>query len=154
AHVQADVCVQGDRFEHVAGEAPGEVAPDEVVFLTRRLPAVHDVGPPGEVDDRLRQRLVQANERVAVPCHPAPGPHGLAQGLPDGDRNVSHRVGGADVRVPLGADGEVDEGVLTEGGEHVVVEGHTGGDLGAAPPVQVEFHEHFGFARVAFHRGG
>ena len=69
-HVQADPGVQGDRLEDVAGQGAGEVAADQVVFLAGRLAAVDQVRAAGDVDDGLREGLVEGNGRLAETADP------------------------------------------------------------------------------------
>ena len=65
----------------------------------------------------------------------------LAQRLAEHDRGVLDRVVGVDVGVALGLDGEVDQRVPRERGQHVVVEADAGGDVGAAGAVEVDLDE-------------
>ena len=62
----------------------------------------------------------------------------LAQRLAEHDRGVLDGVVGVDVGVAVGGDGEVDQRVAGERGEHVVVEADPGGDVGAAGAVEVD----------------
>ena len=84
--------VEGDRLEDVAHHRPGEVAADQVVLEPRRLAGVHEVRPAGDVDDRLRERLVERHERVAVARDAAPCRRAPADGLPEHDADVFDRV--------------------------------------------------------------
>ncbi len=66
-----------DRLEDVAHHRAGEVAADQVELEAGGLAAVHEVGAAGDVDDGLRERLVERHEGVAeagdaAPCRRAP----------------------------------------------------------------------------------
>src|SRR5690606_17758423 len=152
--VERDRGVVGDRLEDVTGERPGEVATDEVVLLPGGLPGVDEVGPPGQVDDRLGEGLVHRDPGVAEPRDAALVPERPAQRLTEGDGDVLDGVVDVDVRVAGRPDGEVDERVLAQGGEHVVVEGHRRRDVGPAGPVEVELDDDARLRRRALHTRG
>ena len=64
--VEADISVQRERFEHVAGHRSCEVSTDQVVLLTLRFAAVHHIRAARNVYHRTRKRLVERDERVAM----------------------------------------------------------------------------------------
>ncbi len=65
AHVHADARVVRDRLEHVRRERARKVAADEVRRLPNGLANVHKVRAAGNVDDALRERLVERHHGVA-----------------------------------------------------------------------------------------
>ena len=132
-HVHGEPGVEGDRLEDVAHQRTGEVAADEVVLEAGRLAGVHEVRAARDVDDGLRERLVERHERVAVardaaPCRRAP------RGSPGRARSpTSSTVWCASMSVsPRRAHGEIGERVLRERGEQVVEERHRGVDVADA----------------------
>ena len=125
------------------------VAADRDVRLALGLAGVHAVGAPGHVDDGLHQRLVERHGGVAEAADAALVAERLAQRLAEHDRGVLDRVVGVDVGVALGLDGQVDQRVPGERGEHVVVEADAGRDVVAAGAVEVDLDEHLGLAGLA-----
>ena len=87
-----------DRLEHVPGQRAREVAADQVVLLARGLAGVHEVRAAGDVDDGLRERLVERHGGVAEPRDAALVAERLPQRLADRDRDVLDRVVRVDVR--------------------------------------------------------
>src|SRR5699024_10788313 len=150
-HVQAYAGVEGDRLEHVPGHGTGEVPADEVVLLAGGLTAVYQVGASGNVHHSLGEGLVQWHERIAESGDAAFVPQRLAQGLTDADGGVLHGVVHIHVRITLGAHGQVDQGVLAQGGEHVVVERHGGGHVHGSGAVEIDLHGHGGLRCAPLH---
>ena len=111
------------------------------VLLALGLAGVHAVGPAGDVDDGLHQRLVERHGGVAEAADADLVAERLAQRLAEHDRGVLDGVVGVDVGVALGLDGQVDQRVPAERVEHVVVEADAGGDVGAAGAVEVDLDE-------------
>src|SRR5690625_718530 len=150
-HVQGDRRVVGDRLEDVAGQRTGEVPADEVVLLAGGLTGVHEVGPAGQVHDGLGEGLVHGDVGVPEARDAALVPQRLAQRLAEGDRHVLHGVVDVDVRVTGRLHTQVDERVLAQRGEHVVVEGHGGGDVGGAGAGQAELDDDVRLRRRPHH---
>src|SRR5699024_8192496 len=136
---------------HVPGHGPGEVPADEVVLLACGLAAVHQVGAPGDVHHGLGEGFVQWHERITETGDAALVPERLAQGLADADGGVLHGVVHVHVRIALGAHGQVDQGVLAQGGEHVVVERHGGGYVHHSGAVEIDIHGHGGLRCAPLH---
>src|SRR5690606_20915473 len=88
------------------------------------------------------ERLVERDVRVPEAGDAALVPEGDLERLTQADRDVLDGVVRVDVRVAGRLDGEVDQGVLAQGGEHVVVEGHGRGDVRAPGSVEVDLDEH------------
>jgi len=79
---------------------------------------------------------------------------GLVEGGAQDQRDVFDGVVVINVGVALGGQGEVDQGVLGEVGEHVVEEGDAGGDGGLAGAIKVEVEGDVGFGGFAGELGG
>ena len=97
-------------------------------------------GTPGEVDHDTRQSLVQRHIAVAVTGQSllvAPGP---GQRLADGDANILDRVMGVDVQITSRLNVEVDQAMPRDLVEHVVEEGHAGGEIALAAAIEIETH--------------
>ena len=146
--------VERDRLEGVAHERAREVAADEVVLEAGGLAGVDEVRAPADVDDRLRERLVERDERVAVARDARLVAERLADRLPEHDRDVLDGVVGVDVGVAGRAHREIGQRVLREGREQVVEERHGGVDVAAPGAVQIEVEFDGGFARRAADRRG
>src|SRR5690606_32782626 len=129
-------------------EGAGEVAADQVVLLARGLAGVHEVGPPGDAGDGLRERLVRRHPGGAEAGDADLVPQRLRERLTEAERDVLDRRVGVDGGGAGRAGRAVDQGVLAERGEHVVVERHRGADLGRPRAVEVELDEHGGLARA------
>ena len=149
AHVHRERAVEGDRLEGVPDERSREVAADQVVLEPCGLPAVDEIRPSADVDDGLRERLVERHEGIAVPGDPGLVAECLANRLPQHDGDVFHRVVRVDVGVARGSHREIGERVLREGGQQVVEEGHRRVDVAASGAVEVEVQFDRRFARGA-----
>ena len=145
--MQADTGVVGDGLQHMTHHGTGEVTADEVVNESLGLALVHQVGASGDVDDGMSQGLVQRNAGLAEAADAALVTQGCAQGLTDADGGVLHGVVHVDLGVTGGAHRDVDEGVTPQSGEHVVVEGDSGGDVGLARAVEVDLDDDAGLTR-------
>src|SRR5690606_4329987 len=119
ADMQRDPGVVGEGLEHVAVEdrAVGRagMADDHVCDHHLRLTAVHYVGPPGTVDDGLRESRVHRQRALAEASDAALVAEGLREGLPQDARRALHRVVCLDLAVTRRAHGEVEGAVLAEG---------------------------------------
>ena len=140
-HVQADTGVVGDGLQYVTHHGTGEVTADEVVNESLGLALVHQVGASGDVDDGMSQGLVQGNAGLAETADAALVPQGDAQGLTDADGGVLHSVVHVDLGITGGAQRQIDERVAPQRGEHVVVEGDGGGDVGLARAIEVDLDD-------------
>ena len=127
---------------------------DEVVDEGLGLALVHQVGASGDVHDGVGQGLVQGDTGLPETAYAALVPQRCAQGLADADRGVLHGVVHVDVGIAGGAYRHVDEGVPPQGGEHVVVEGDGGGDVGPAGAVEIDLDDDTGLARGSFDARG
>jgi hypothetical protein len=56
-----------------------------------------------------------------------------------------------DFDVTLGMHGQVEACVAAQGGQHVVVERHSGADVRSTGAVEIEFDDDVGFLGLAFH---
>ena len=144
---------EGDRLEEVAHHRSGEVPADEVELEAGRLADVHEVRATRDVDDGLRERLVEGNEGVAVAGDSALVSEGLPDGLAEHDPGVLDGVVHVDVGVAARAHGEVGERVLREGREHVVEERNRRLDVARAGSVEVHRQVDARFARRALDAG-
>ncbi len=127
-----------------AEEFPDQVhieAPDPVPLEPQ---VVGQPRAPGEIHHRPGQGLVQRAVGVAVAVDPGLVAHRLGQGLAQGDAHVLHRVVGVDRQVPGRGHGQVESPVAGHLVQHVVQEGHAGGVVRPAAPVQGEGHAHVG----------
>src|SRR5690606_37586941 len=97
--------------------------------------------------NRLHERFIKGNERIAIAGDSSLVTQGLTNRLAEDDSDIFDRVVDIDVNVAGGANGEVNQGVLGERGEHVVEERHRGGDLGRAGAVEVQGELDARFAR-------
>ena len=122
----------------MAGHRAGEVAADQDILLALRLALVDHIGSAGDVDDRVRQGLVERDGGIAEAGDARLVTQCLTQRLAEDDRGVLDRVVDVDVDVAGRLDAEVDEGVLGQGGQHVVVERDAGRGVGLPRPVEVE----------------
>ena len=154
SHVHGQRAVERDRLERVPHERSGEVAADQVVLEARGLAGVDEVGPPADVDDGLRESLVERHERIAVSRDARLVAERLADGLPEHDGDVLDRVVRVDVGVAGCAHREVGERVLRERGEQVVEERHRRVDVTAPRAVEIEVEFDGRFARRAADRRG
>src|SRR5699024_7563305 len=105
----------------------------------------------GDVHHGLGEGFVQWHERITETGDAALVPERLAQGLADADGGVLHGVVHVHVRIALGAHGQVDQGVLAQGGEHVVVERHGGGYVHHSGAVEIDIHGHGGLRCAPLH---
>src|SRR4051812_23248225 len=80
--------------------------------------------------------------------------NGAREGLAKGNADVLDGVVAVNVQVALRLDFEVQHAVARDLIEHVLEEGQAGGELGNAPPVQVELHPDLRFLGVAGDFGG
>ena len=144
--------MEGDRLECVADERTGEVSADQVVLEAGRLAAVHEVGAPADVDDGLREGLVERDERVAVPGDPGLVAQRLPDRLTEDDRDVLDGVVRVDVGVARGTDRQIGQRVLGERRQQVVEERHRRVDVAATGTVEVQFELDRGLARRAAQR--
>ena len=85
-----------------------------------------EAGPPGQVDDDPRQRLVERHVRVPVARQPLLVAERLGHRLPQRDADVLDRVVRVDVEVAVRAHDEVDHAVPRELVEHVIEKRHAG----------------------------
>ena len=145
-HVQRDGRVVGERLEDVPGQRSGVVRSDGGWRPVRLV--VDEVGPAGQVDRGLDERLVHRHERVAEPSGPGLVAGGLSERLPERDRGVLDGVMRIDMQVSLDLDPQVEQPVLAERREHVVVETHAGRHVGTADAVEVDLDQHLGLARL------
>ena len=106
--------------------------------------AVHEVGPAGQVDGDLGERLVQRDARVREPPDARLVAQRLAERLAERDRGVLDRVVAVDVQVAGGLGGQVERAVLPELGQHVVEEPDAGGHVDLAGAVEVDLDEDLG----------
>src|SRR5690606_27689026 len=136
--VQSDRGVVGEGLEDVTGQGAGEVPADEVGGLGLALPGVDAVGAAGEVHDGLGERLVQRDQRVAEAGDAVLVAERLAQRLAEHDRGVLDGVVGVDMGITCRRHLQVEAGVGAQRREHVVEEGHGGGDVHLAGAVDVE----------------
>jgi hypothetical protein len=138
ADVQADARRVRERLEDVPGHR-------RVVRADHRRDAlrlgVHDVRPPGQVDGRLHQHLVERHQRVTEPRDPRFVAEGASQRLTERQRHVLDRVVRVDLDVTLTPDHQVEHPVLGKLRQHVVEEPDTGRDIGNPRPVDVELHQ-------------
>jgi hypothetical protein len=70
------------------------------------------------------------------------------QGLAQRDADILNRVVGIDVQVTTGSDVEVDQPVARDLLEHVVKEGHAGGETAAPAAIEIQPDIDPGFERV------
>src|SRR5690625_4793155 len=136
--VQRNRGVVRNRFEYVARERAGEVAPNEVKFLARGLTAVHEVGTPRQIDGGLGQRLIHRNQGLAVPGDASFIAQRLLERLPKHDRGVFDRVVDINIDVTSGAHLQINERVLAERRQHVVIEGNRGRNIGFTRPIEIK----------------
>ena len=99
AHVQRDRGVVGERLEDVPGQRGGVVRADRGRRTVRLV--VHEVGPAGQVDRGLHQRLVHRDQRVAEPAGAGLVAGGLRERLAERDRGVLDGVVRVDVQVAV-----------------------------------------------------
>ena len=97
-------------------------------------------GTPGEVDHDARQGLVQRHVAVAVTGQALLVAPGLGQRLTDGDADILDRVVGVDMEVADGLHIEVDQPVAGDLVEHVIEEGHAGGEFPLSGAIEIETH--------------
>ncbi len=116
------------------------------------LAGVHEVGATADVDDGLRERLVERDEGVAVARDARLVAERLADRLAEHDRDVLDGVVRVDVGVARRAHGEVGERVLGERRQQVVEERHGGVDVTATGAVEVELELDRRLARRAAQR--
>ena len=143
--------------KHVAGHRAGEVTADEGVLLALRLALVHDVGATGDVDDRVREGLVERHRaRHRSGEMPVLSPSASRSAWPSTMAVSSTVWCTSTCDVAGGLDGEVDERVLAQRVEHVVVERTPVDDVGRAGAVEVEpeLDGRLGRARVIAARCG
>lgn len=106
-------------------------------------------GPPGEVDDHPRQRLIEGHVGVAVAADALLVADGLGEGLAEGDADVLDGVVIVDMQVALALDVQVDQAVAGNLVHHVVKEGNPGIEPGLAGPIQVDGDLDLGLQGVA-----
>src|SRR5689334_9493688 len=116
-----------------------------------RLAGVHGVGPAGDVDDGVRERLVHRDPRVAEATDAALVAERLAQRLPQHDRGVLDRVVGVELDVARGVHRQVEGAVLAERVQHVVEERDAGGDVGLPGAVEVDLDDDLRLLGDPFH---
>lgn len=111
AHVQGDPGVDGQRLEHMPvddGVVGHRRTGDGELHHELRFADVDEVRPPGQVDRRMRQRLVHRDERITE----APDALLVTQRLPERaaqhDGGVLDGVVALDVDVTAGGDGQVE----------------------------------------------
>ena len=148
--VQRHLGVVGEALEELVHQVDVELADQRA----RELDVVFQAGPPGEVDHRARQRLVQRHVGVAVAADARLVADRLVERLPKGDADVLHRVVGVDVQVAFRLDVEVEHAVARDLLEHVLEERQAGGEPRRALAVQVEPHPDLRFLGAARYLGG
>ena len=151
--VHGQARVEGDGFEDVAHHGAGEVTADQVELEPGRLPLMHEVRAPGNIDDSLDEGLVERHDSVTVAGDAGLVPEGLLDRLAEQDADVLDSVVHVDLDVAAGAHGEVGERVLRERGEQVVIERHRRLDVGLTGAVEVERQVDAGLARLTLQVG-
>ena len=146
--------VEGDRFEDVTDHRSGEVTADEVVFKTCGLAGVHEERATRNVDNGLCECLVERAQCVAVARNSALVAECLLDGLAQHDGGVLDCVVDINVSVSRGLNGEVNEGVLSKGGEQVVEEWHGRVNLGHPGAIEVDAQLNCGLTGFAAQRCG
>ena len=131
----------------VAQRVGGEGLPEffdqfavEVADLGRREIGAEDADrePAAQIDRHRGQRLFHRQREVAVAADAGLVAQRLLERLAEADADVFDRVVLVDVQVALGANREVDRGVLGQQRQHVVEKADAGGDIGLARAIQVE----------------
>src|SRR5262249_13968710 len=107
------------------------------------------VGAPGQIDHRARQRLVQREVEAAGAGDALPITQGLVDGVPERDPGVLDGVVLVDLQIALAADLGVEGAVPGERVQHVIEEGDAGRDLRVTAAVQVDRDLDLGLLRLA-----
>ena len=110
-------------------------------------------GPPGDVHDRTRERLVQGCIRVTEACDSDSVAERLLEGAPQCQAAVLRCVVVVDLKVPLAAKLEVESAVTDESAEQVVEKTDAGSHVRRAFSVQLEREADFGLVGLAIDRG-
>src|SRR5216683_2225185 len=140
--VDADLRLGGERLQDVPGQGGIELAHER--GHPGRL-AMHDIGPPGQVDGGLGQRFVQRDRGVPEPAQARLVAQGDRERLAERQRGVLDRVVRVDVQVPVGPHREVEQAVLAELAEHVVEEPDARRDVDLPGAVDVDVDHDRGF---------
>ena len=137
------------RIDEPLEELPHEVHVEVSDPRAGILHPVMEPGPAGEVEDHAGQRLVEGHAGVSVAENPALVPERFRDRLTEHDAGVLHGVVRVDFEVALRPYLQIDEPVARDLVEHVVEEGHPGGDVGLPGAVEVEDRLDAGLLRIA-----
>ena len=135
----------GQGAQHMADVFTGQAAEG----LARKTELDIGVGPPRQVDDGARQGFIQGRVGRTEAGDSRPLAERLIDRRAEGQGAILGGVMIVDMEVALAAQGEVEAGVLGQGGQQVVEETDAGGDLGDAGAVEVKLERYIGFLGLA-----
>ena len=116
------------------------------------VPAQHSTA--GHVHSHESKRLIHGHQRVAIAADAGAIAQGALQGLAEHNAHVLDRVVVVNLRVAAGLDVQIEQAVHGHVGQHVVEEGHAGGDAGPALPIELQGQRDCCLSCCAFDRRG
>ena len=133
-HVQRKTRVRGEAAEELLEQLGVDLA--DLVAREAHVPGQER--PAGDVDRRFHKRLVHRHQRLPVAPDAALVADGACERLPQRDAGILRGVVEIDMQVALRLDLEVEQGVPSECGQHVVEEADAGGNPGAPGAIETQ----------------
>ena len=143
--VQRQPGVLGERLKELLEELGVEIAD----FRPRERDLPDEVGPAGDIHGRARTSLVHGEVDRGVARDALAVAERLADRLAERDADVFRRVVEVDMRVALGAHGQVDQRMARELLQHMVEEADPGRHVVAAGAVEIDGDGDFRLGGVA-----
>ena len=108
-----------------------------------------EVGAAGNIHGGFGERFVHRDQRLAKATDAAFVAERLGDGLAEDDADILDRVVAVDMQIAARLDGEIEQAMAGEGGEHVVEEAHAGFDGRLAAAIKREGEADVGLGGAA-----
>ena len=148
----ADVQVAGGGVREPLPKLANEFQIERPDALDRIRRVVNEVGPPGKIDRRPRERFVHREEEEAVSADAFLVAERGFEGGAERDPDVFDGVMPVDFEVAVDAQLEIDERVRREKGQHMIEKADSGRNFRRAGSVEVDFQPNLRFLGVALDR--
>lgn len=112
-----------------------------------------EIRATGDVDNHLRQCLVERNQRMPEAGNAALVAQSLGKSLAEGNSDVFNRMVSVDVQVALTPDFQIEPAMFGKRREHMVKEADAAVQIGTALTIKMECNRDVGFAGLALNAG-